>query len=243
MPARRGHSRHLCTGQLTQTRSASRTCSSALLMAVALASAIVQIWSASTGAGEQRCDPADLRHAGGDRKGPGRPDAGLILPGGTQPQEDHRHPHAQEPSDRDRRRWCCPRGWSGTPPEVLVSGTSHRPSAPSSPPESPSFGVVGQGRADQAELTHPRLLSLVSDPRAGCGVRREAASEGRHFLKASTPGVSAGFRCCDVTNSLKYLGGDAGDVCRQGSGRSVLPPSARLVAGKRCIHKVKSCRG
>jgi hypothetical protein len=206
-----------------------------------LASAIVQIWSASTGAGEQRCDPADLRHAGGDRKGPGRPDAGLSCLAAR----SHKKIIATRmPKNRPTvtaRPMVLPSWMGWNTPEVPVSGTSHRPSAPSSPPESPSFGVVGQGRADQAELTHPRLLSLVSDPRAGCGVRREAASEGRHFLKASTPGVSAGFRCCDVTNSLKYLGGDAGDVCRQGSGRSVLPPSARLVAGKRCIHKVKSC--
>ena len=129
----------------------------------ALAGAIVQIWSASTGAGEQQCDPADLRHAGGDRKGPGRPDAGLILPGGTQPQEDHRHPHAQEPTVT-ARPMVLPSWMEWNTPEVPVSGTSHRPSAPSSPPESPSFGVVGQGRADQAELTHPRAVESGVGP-------------------------------------------------------------------------------
>jgi hypothetical protein len=56
----------------------------------------------------------------------------------------------------------------------------------------PIIGVAGQGLTDQAELTHPRLLGLMSDLRAGCGVRREAASEGRHSLKAATPGVPAG---------------------------------------------------
>jgi hypothetical protein len=30
-------------------------------------------------------------------------------------------------------------------------------------PETPSFGVVGQGLTDQAKLTHPRLSGLVSD--------------------------------------------------------------------------------
>jgi len=49
----------------------------------ALAGAIVRIWSASTGAAEQQCDPADLHHAGGDRKGQARLRPGLILPGGT----------------------------------------------------------------------------------------------------------------------------------------------------------------
>jgi hypothetical protein len=145
MPARRGHSRHLCTGQLTQTRSASRTCSSALLMAVALASAIVQIWSASTGAGEQRCDPADLRHAGGDRKGPGRPDAGLILPGGTQPQEDHRHPHAQEPSDRDRAA-------DGV---ALVDGVEH-PRSPSVRNITPTIGTIVATRKPIIRCRRPR---------------------------------------------------------------------------------------
>jgi hypothetical protein len=52
--------------------------------------------------------------------------------------------------------------------------------------------VVGRGVADQAKLTPSRALGLMSDLRAGCGVRREAAAEGRRSLKASTP-APAGF--------------------------------------------------
>ena len=40
------------------------------------------------------------------------------------------------------------------------------------------IGVVGRGVADQAKLTHPGLLGLMSDLRAGCGVRRGQAVKG-----------------------------------------------------------------
>ena len=76
----------------------------------------------------------------------------------------------------------------------------------------PIIGVVGRGFVDQAKLAHPRAVGLMSELRAGCGVRREAASEGRPSLEASTlarrpastkPGPR---RSCDVTNPLRCLG-------------------------------------
>lgn len=42
----------------------------------------------------------------------------------------------------------------------------------------PVIGVVGQGPADQANQPIPGLLGLMSDLRAGCGVRRGQAVKG-----------------------------------------------------------------
>ena len=80
-------------------------------------------------------------------------------------------------------------------------------------------------------------------------MRREAASEGRHSLKASPPGVPAGFhkfppprRSCDVTNSLRCLGqmlatfvgralGGAFFLLGKARGRKALHPQGEVLQG------------
>ena len=151
----------------------------------ALAGAIVRIWSASTGAAEQQCDPADLHHAGGDRKGQARLRPGLILPGGTQPQEDHRHPHDQEPSDRDRRgRWCCPRGWSGTSQKSQCQDNHadhrHHRRHPKPHHRCRRPRPNGSGRTNPSPGCWVRCRTFRQD----VGARRKAASEWDTLLKS-----------------------------------------------------------